>query len=84
MPAQPLLARCRFDQLDLTDPFFDSLKEDYQDFYNAALRKRVTRDNLLTQANLDANAYSGFMPLADAQFQAALDLGQVPQGLVVD
>jgi L-amino acid N-acyltransferase YncA len=52
--------------------------------YNVALRRRVTRGELIDQNIIDPKAYAGFMELTDQQFGAILQLGDVDARLVVD
>ncbi|MFO0610574.1 MAG: hypothetical protein U0324_45855 [Polyangiales bacterium] len=52
--------------------------------YNVALRKRVTRGELIDRNLIDPKAYAGFMELTDQQFETILQLGGVDARLVVD
>lgn len=52
--------------------------------YNAALKKRLTRGELIDQGIIDGSAYAGFMELTNEQFEKILELGGVDARLVVD
>jgi hypothetical protein len=52
--------------------------------YNAALKKRLTRADLIDRNIIDASAYAGFMPLNDQQFNTILKLGGVDEGLIIN
>lgn len=52
--------------------------------YNVALKKRLTRGELIDQKVIDGDAYAGFMELTDQQFDTILKLGGVDARLVVD
>lgn len=51
--------------------------------YNAALKKRITRGDLIDRDVIDPKAYAGFMPLNDEQFLKIVQLGGVDEGLIV-
>lgn len=51
--------------------------------YNIALRKRVTRGEMIEEVGLDAGAYWGFMPITHQQFQEIAHRGRVDESLVV-
>lgn len=51
--------------------------------YNAALRKRLTRGDLIDQGVIDEKAYAGFMPLTDEGFRVIVERGGINAGLVV-
>jgi L-amino acid N-acyltransferase YncA len=52
--------------------------------YNAALKRRVTRGEMIENMGLDPNAYWGFMPLTRGQFQAIAQAGQLDESLIVN
>lgn len=52
--------------------------------YNAALKKRLTRGDLIDQGVIDGNAYAGFMPLTDAGFGFIVEHGGINAGLIVN
>lgn len=52
--------------------------------YNAALKKRLTRGDLLDRGVIEESAYAGFMPLSDEGFNTIVEYGGVNAGLVVD
>ncbi|MFY0544946.1 N-acetyltransferase [Brevibacillus sp. H7] len=52
--------------------------------YNVALRKRLTRDRLITEIGLEENTYWGFLPLTDTQFELIQQKGDVYEGLVIN
>lgn len=52
--------------------------------YNIALRKRVTRGEMIEKAGLDADAYWGFMPITHQQFQEIVGRrGGIDESLIV-
>lgn len=52
--------------------------------YNIALRKRVTRGEMIDKAGLDANTYWGFMPITHQQFQEIVGRwGGIDESLIV-
>ncbi|MBI6895238.1 GNAT family N-acetyltransferase [Pseudomonas putida] len=52
--------------------------------YNAALKRRVTRGEMIEQFGLDANAYPGFMALTKNQFDSIIRAGQIDEGIVIN
>lgn len=52
--------------------------------YNAALKKRLTRADLLEYGVIAADAYAGFAPLTDEGFKVVLERGGINASLVVD
>ena len=52
--------------------------------YNAALKKRLTRGDLIDRHVIDPKAYAGFMPIDDQQLKTILDLGGVDESLIID
>jgi GNAT superfamily N-acetyltransferase len=51
--------------------------------YNAALKKRLTRADLIDNGVIDANAYAGFATLTDAGFKVVVERGGINANLVV-
>ena len=51
--------------------------------YNAALKKRLTRGDLIDHGVIDENAYAGFMELTDAGFKVIVERGGINAGLTV-
>lgn len=51
--------------------------------YNAALKKRLTRADLIDHNVIDANAYAGFATLTDAGFKVVVERGGIHASLVV-
>lgn len=51
--------------------------------YNAALKKRLTRAELIEHNVIDANAYAGFATLTDAGFKVVVERGGINASLVV-
>jgi hypothetical protein len=51
--------------------------------YNAALKKRLTRADLIDHNVIDANAYAGFVELTDAGFKVVVERGGINASLVV-
>lgn len=51
--------------------------------YNAALKKRLTRAELIENNVIDANAYAGFATLTDAGFKVVVERGGIHASLVV-
>jgi len=51
--------------------------------YNAALKKRLTRADLIDQGVIDPNAYAGFAALTDAGFKIVVERGGINASLVV-
>lgn len=52
--------------------------------YNAALKKRLTRGDLLDHHVIEESAYAGFAPLTDDGFKVILERGGINAGLVVN
>ena len=52
--------------------------------YNAALKKRLTRGDLIDRRVIDPKAYAGFMQLNDQQLKTILELGGVDESLIID
>ncbi|WAW11113.1 GNAT family N-acetyltransferase [Oxalobacter vibrioformis] len=52
--------------------------------YNIALKRRVTRSEMLDDVGLDEDAYWGFMPLSNEQFLNIIRRGQVDEGLIIN
>lgn len=52
--------------------------------YNAAFKKRLTRQRLADNVGLNRDDYWGFMELTDAQFQRILEEGDVSEGIIID
>lgn len=52
--------------------------------YNAALKRRVTRGEMIEQYGLNANDYWGFMPLTQNQFDSIIRAGQIDEGIVIN
>ncbi len=52
--------------------------------YNAALKKRLTRADLIEHGVIDANAYAGFAALTDEGFKVVVERGGIHASLVVD
>lgn len=50
--------------------------------YNAALKKRLTRADLIEHDVIDPNAYAGFAPLTDTGFQVVVERGGINASLV--
>lgn len=51
--------------------------------YNAALKKRLTRGELLDRGVIDESAYVGFTPLSDEGFNTIIEYGGISAGLIV-
>jgi hypothetical protein len=51
--------------------------------YNAALKKRLTRADLIDHGVIDANAYAGFAQLTDEGFKTVVERGGIHASLVV-
>jgi len=51
--------------------------------YNAALKKRLTRGDLIDHGVIDESAYAGFAPLTDEGFSVIVERGGINAGLVV-
>lgn len=51
--------------------------------YNIALKKRITRGEMIEQVGLDANAYWGFMKLTSSQFLDISHRGGIDESLIV-
>lgn len=45
--------------------------------YNAALKKRIVRHDLIEKIGLERNQYWGFFELTDEQFQKVVRIGDV-------
>ncbi len=52
--------------------------------YNVAFTKRVIRKQLLEEVGLDGNAYWGFLPVTDEQFNQIVKLGQADGRYFID
>lgn len=52
--------------------------------YNAALKKRLTRADLIENNVIDANAYAGFATLTDVGFKVVVERGGIHASLVVN
>lgn len=52
--------------------------------YNIALKKRVTRGEMIESVGLPAGGYWGFMPLSHEQFKEIARRGMIDEGLIVD
>ncbi len=52
--------------------------------YNAALKKRLTRGDLIDRNIIDPDVYAGFMPLNDHQLNIIFRLGGIDEGLVIN
>jgi hypothetical protein len=52
--------------------------------YNAALKKRLTRAELIDQGVVDPKAYAGFAPITNEGFKTIVDRGGVDARLIVD
>jgi hypothetical protein len=52
--------------------------------YNAALKKRLTRGDLIDHGVIDEKAYAGFASLTDAGFQVIIERGGISASLVID
>ncbi|WP_426234848.1 GNAT family N-acetyltransferase [Pseudomonas sp. TWP3-2] len=52
--------------------------------YNAALKRRVTRGEMIEQYGLNPNDYWGFMPLTQNQFDSIIRAGQIDEGIVIN
>lgn len=51
--------------------------------YNAALKKRLTRGDLIEHGVIDENAYAGFMTLTDEGFRVIVERGGINAGLAI-
>ena len=51
--------------------------------YNAALKKRVVRHDLINKIGLDRDIYWGFFPLSDKQFYDIIDMGRINKKLIL-
>ncbi|ACY13550.1 acetyltransferase [Haliangium ochraceum] len=51
--------------------------------YNAALKKRLTRGELIEHNAIDESAYAGFMRLTEAGFKVILERGGIDAGLII-
>lgn len=51
--------------------------------YNIALRRRVTRGEMIEQVGLDKNGYWGFMPLSTQQFIGISRRGEIDENLII-
>jgi len=52
--------------------------------YNAALKRRVTRGEMIEQFDLDPNAYWGFMRLTRDQFNSIAQAGQLDESIIIN
>lgn len=52
--------------------------------YNAALKKRLTRAELIEHGVVDSNAYAGFAAITDEGFNVVVERGGIRASLVVD
>lgn len=52
--------------------------------YNAALKRRVTRGEMIEQFGLDPDGYWGFMALTQNQFDSIIRAGQIDEGIVIN
>lgn len=52
--------------------------------YNAALKRRVTRGEMIEQYGLNPNDYWGFMPLTQNQFDSIIRAGQIDEGIIIN
>lgn len=52
--------------------------------YNAALKKRLNRAELIEHGVVDPNAYAGFAPVTDQGFKVVVERGGIHASLVVD
>lgn len=52
--------------------------------YNIAFSRRVIRKDLLEQVGIPSDAYWGFCPLSDAQYEKILELGGVNERYIID
>lgn len=52
--------------------------------YNFALRKRVTRGEMIDLAGINESDYAGFLELTPQQFRKILKLGEADESLVID
>lgn len=52
--------------------------------YNAALKRRVTRGEMIEQFGLDPSAYWGFMPLTRDQFNSIAQAGQLDESIIIN
>ena len=52
--------------------------------YNIALKRRVTRGEMIENVGLPADGYWGFMPLNHEQFKEIARRGRIDEGLIVD
>ena len=52
--------------------------------YNAALKRRVTRGEMIEQFGLDPNGYWGFMAITKNQFDSIIRAGQIDEGIVIN
>lgn len=50
--------------------------------YNAALKKRIVRHDLIEKVGMDRNAYWGFMKITDSQFEDIIQRGEVSSKIV--
>lgn len=51
--------------------------------YNLALKKRLTRHNLVENMNFNRNDYWGFMKIDDSQFIKILEAGEVNESIII-
>ena len=52
--------------------------------YNLAFKKKVIRKELIEQVGLPADAYWGFMPLTETQFNDILNLGDADGRYIIN
>ncbi|MBE6325715.1 MAG: N-acetyltransferase [Bacteroidales bacterium] len=52
--------------------------------YNVALTRKVIRKTLLEQVGMDQNAYWGFLPITDEQFNQIMELGEANERYFID
>ncbi|MBK5007367.1 GNAT family N-acetyltransferase [Pseudomonas sp. S32] len=52
--------------------------------YNTALKRRVTRGEMIEQFGLDPNNYWGFMALTQNQFDSIVRAGQIDEGIIIN
>lgn len=50
--------------------------------YNAALKKRIVRHDLITEIGLERSQYWGFFELTDEQFQKIAQKGEINKILI--
>ena len=50
--------------------------------YNAALKKRIVRHNLIEKVGMDRNAYWGFMEITNSQFEEIIQRGEVSSKII--